>query len=57
MFSFDTDSEIQLFCGFLRNVLEITKEGDGDYTNWAFLHLYCDPSVAVVPNKKSKEAI
>ena len=54
VFSFDTDSEIQLFCGYLRNVLEITKEGDGDYTNWAFLHLYCDPSVAVVPNRRVK---
>ena len=54
VFSFDTDSEIQLFCGFLWNVLEITKEGDGDYTNWAFLHLYCDPSVAVVPNRRVK---
>ena len=30
------------------------RERDGDYTNWAFLHLYCDPSVVHRPNRGVK---
>ena len=30
------------------------KREDDYYTNWAFLHLYCDPSALIRPNRQVK---